>query len=257
MLYRSVLLGLIFFVCAGSLPAQPPDVPIRPPTGLSIQGGLGQYALRDEYISKERYAGTLPLISAEWSRFHGKWGYRMGFEFSQSADIRNNNVATEIFQAVLYRDYIYPVGRKSLFGKDAYLFLGPSTGIRLYTNDQKIANQGAFDIDYSTVTLISLGMNAMVVVPVRSRLQAEGSLRLSLLAMGVRSMDVVEGEGSMGGILTLFSGTDPTAECGIRYFILDKLSLKAAYKLQVLRIGKWNPLLSVSDNITLTASYHL
>jgi len=227
------------------------------PAGLSFQYGLGQYSVRDEYISKERYSGTLPYVSAEWSRFHETWGYRMSFEFRHATDIRNNNVTAEILQAALYRDYIYPVGRKSLLGKDAHLFLGPATGIHMYFNDQKIAAQHALNIDFSTAILFSLGMNAMVIIPFQSNLQLEGSLRLSLLAIGVRSTDVVEEEGSMGGILTVLSGTDPTADCGIRYFIKDKLSLKAAYKLQILSISKWNPLLSVSDNITLSISYHL
>jgi hypothetical protein len=258
MSHRFVLLIAILFTCAGVLPAQAPVVQqVLPPTGISLQCGLGQYALRDEYISKERYAGTMPYVSAEWSRFHGKWGYRMSFEFRQATDIRNNNVAAEILHAALYRDYIYPVGRRSLLGKDAYLFLGPATGIHVYFNDQQIAARGALDIDNSTATLFSLGMNAMAIVPLQANLQLEGSLRLSLIALGARSTDVVEGEGSMGGILTVLSGTDPTADCGIRYFIKDKVSLKAAYKLQILSISKWNPLLSVSDNITLSISVHL
>lgn len=248
----------IISCCAGALLAQAPSVqPVLPPTGLTVQYGLGQYALRDEYISKERYSGIMPYVSAEWSRFHGKWGYRLGFEFRQATEISNNNVAAGILHAALYRDYFYPVGRKSLFGNDAYLFLGPATGIHIYMNDQQVAAQGAFNFDNSMATLFSLGINAMAVVPFRAHLQIEGSLRLSLLAMGVRSTDVVEGEGSMGGILTLLSGTDPTAGCGIRYFIDERLSLKTAYRLQILRISKWNPLLCVDDNITLSISVHI
>ena len=181
----------------------------------------------------------------------------MIFEFRHATDIRNNNVAAEILQAALYRDYIYPVGRKVLFGKDAHLFLGPTTGIQMYFNDQQIAAQHALNIDFSMALLFSLGMNSMVVIPLQSNLQMEGSLRLSLLAMGVRSADVIEEDAAVGGILTVFSATDPTAECGIRYVIKDRLSLKVAYKLQILRISKWNPLLSVSDIITLSISYHL
>jgi len=227
------------------------------PTGLSIQYGLGQYALRDEYISKEKYSGTLPYVSAEWSRFHETWGYRMIFEFRHATNIRNNNIAAEILQAALYQDYIYPVGRKVLFGKDAHLFLGPTIGIHMYFNDQKIAAQHALNIDFSTATLFSLGMNSMVVIPFQSNLQMEGSLRLSLLSIGMRSADVVEENTITEGILTVLSGTNSTAGIGIRYFIKDRLSLQTAYKLQILRISKWDPLLSASDNITLSISYHL
>jgi len=85
----------------------------------------------------------------------------------------------------------------------------------------------------------------------------EGSGRASLLSIGIRSVDVVEEDGVAGGLLTVLSGTITTAELGIRYRILDKLSVKAAGMLQIMSIRKWNPILAVSDNLTLTLSYHL
>jgi len=50
------------------------------PSGISIEYGLGRYSVRDEYISKERYSGTLPDFRANWSRFHSKYGYNVVFE---------------------------------------------------------------------------------------------------------------------------------------------------------------------------------
>ena len=227
------------------------------PTGISFQYGLGQQSVRDEFISKERYTGALPYISADWSKFHEKWGYRMSFEFRNATNIKNNNIAADVLQAGLFRDYIYPIGQKWLFGKDIYLFAGPTTGIQMYFNEQKIADQGILNIDFSLAMLFSLGVNSMIIIPFQPNLQLEGSMRLSLVAMGMRSCDVVEEDILTGDILTVLSAADPSAVCGVRYFIKDKLSIKGAYNLQVLSISKWNPLLSVSDILTLSISYHL
>ena len=36
--------------------------PNPPTSGISIAWGMGRYAVRDEFISTERYSGTLPYI---------------------------------------------------------------------------------------------------------------------------------------------------------------------------------------------------
>jgi hypothetical protein len=231
--------------------------PTQFPTGLSIQYGQGQYAMRDEYISKERYAGTLPYISANWARFHDKWGYRVQLEMRFSEEINNHNVSADVLQAALQHDYMYPVGRAALFGKVAQVYAGPSFGLYLYMNNQNIAAQGALHTDMSMATLLFLGLNADVVLPLGSRLLVEGSGRTSLLSVGIRTTDPVEEDGAAGGLLTALSGTMVTADLGIRYRIQEKLSVKAAGMVQILSISKWTPLLAVSDNLTLTLSYHL
>jgi len=253
-----VLLAACICCSTAVLDAQAPaGQPTPPPTGLSIQYGFGQYAMRDEYISKERYSGTLPSLSADWSRFHDKWGYRLKLEFRHSSEIKNHSISTEILQAAWLQDYMYSLGRAVLFGKEAHVYLGPSFGIYFFLNNPNIAAQGGLSVDLSQATLLFLGLNSDVVIPMGSKLLVEGSGRVSLLSIGIRSDDVLDGSGVSGGLLTAFSGAIASAELGIRYRILDKLSVKAAGMLQILNISKWNPLLAVSDNLTLTLSYHL
>lgn len=253
-----VLLAACIGCSAAVLDAQAPAGQQTPlPTGLSIQYGIGQYAMRDEYISKERYSGMLPYLSADWSRFHDKWGYRLKLEFRHSTEIKNHNVSTDVLQAALQHDYMYPIRKAALFGKEAQVYVGPSFGFNLFMNNQNIASQGAFHVDMSLALLLSLGLNSDVVIPMGSKVLLEGSGRVSLLSIGIRSVDVVEEDVVAGGLLTVLSGAIATAELGIRYRILDKLSVKAAGMLQIMSIRKWNPILAVSDNLTLTLSYHL
>lgn len=253
-----VLLAACIGCSTAVLDAQAPaGQPTPPPTGLSIQFGFGQYAMRDEYISKERYSGMLPYLSADWSRFHNKWGYRLKLEFRHSTEIKNHSISTEILQGAWQQDYMYPVGRAALFGKEVHVYAGPSMGVYFYLNKPNIAAHAALSVDMSQATLLFLGLNSDVVIPMGSKLLVEGSGRVSLLSIGIRSADVLDEGGVAGGLLTVLSGAFATADLGIRYRILGKLSVKAAGMLQFMSISKWNPLLAVSDNLTLTLSYHL
>lgn len=254
------LVLLVACICCSTtvLDAQAPaGQPTPHTTGLSIHYGLGQFAMRDEYISQERYSGTLPYISASWSRFHEKWGHRLKLEFRHSAEITNHSVSTEILQAALLQDYMYPIGQVALFGKQAHMYVGPSFGFNIFMNNQNIAAQAAFHVDMSLAFLLSLGLNSDMVIPLGSKLLLEGSGRANLLSIGIRSVDVVEEDGVAGGLLTVLSGTITTAKLGVRYRIQDKLSVKATGMLQIMSIQKWNTILAVSDNLTLTLSYHL
>lgn len=49
------------------------------PTGISIGYGQGIISVKDEYISKEKYSGTVPYFNIEWVRFRNKNAYRLEF----------------------------------------------------------------------------------------------------------------------------------------------------------------------------------
>jgi hypothetical protein len=66
------------------------------PSGIFVGYGLGSYSVKDEYISKERYSGTLPYFDVEWVRLHDRWTYRLEFEYRNSSDISNNNISAEV-----------------------------------------------------------------------------------------------------------------------------------------------------------------
>jgi hypothetical protein len=80
------------------------------PSGVSLGFGLGLFSVRDEYISDEKYSGTLPYMNLEWMRFRARSAYHLEVEYQQSANIANNNISAEVMQFVFNQDYIYPVG---------------------------------------------------------------------------------------------------------------------------------------------------
>ncbi len=64
--------------------------------GIGVHGGIGWLAVRDEYISKERYAGLLPYSAIGWSRFHETYGYNLALKYGYGSAIKNYNVSSQI-----------------------------------------------------------------------------------------------------------------------------------------------------------------
>jgi len=224
------------------------------PTGITLHYGLGNFSVKDEYISKEKYSGSLPYLSANWTRFKNNSGLRLGFEFRNSSNIKNNNVTADIMQFSLNQNLFFSIPKLSLFNRDLFTFLGPSMEFYFYFNDQNIAVSG-FDYAQSYAALFSLGINLESIFPMREDLHMEVSYRMGLLSLGVRMIDSEEEDVPPAKLLTFLAGTHASIKLGVRYYLINNLSLKIAYKLNVTRISSWNPLLSASDNLIATVTY--
>ena len=103
------------------------------PSGLSLSYGYSFYAVKDQFISDEKYSGNAYRIIASWSKFHNKNGFRFGIDYLGSKTISNYNIITSITEFNLYLDYLYPV-KASEKTKKIYVFLGPTAGTFVYAN---------------------------------------------------------------------------------------------------------------------------
>jgi len=224
------------------------------PAGLTIAYGTGRFAVTDEYISKEKYTGTLPYFAFTWSRMHETYGYRLEFMYRSSSEISNNNVSAEIVEAALNNSYLYPLSPLRVFGKEMFIYLGPASEFYFFYNKPKIAVSG-FDYAQSFAGLLSLGGRAEAVLPFNEKLQLESTLGLAIFSLGLRMVDSEEEDVSPVKLLTLFAGTHGFFDIGIRYRIFNGLSVRAGYALQLTRMSSWNPLLAASDNLIATLTY--
>jgi hypothetical protein len=141
-----------------------------------------------------------------------------------------------------------------MFNKDAYLYLGPSTELFVYYNKQNIAVSG-FDYAQSLALLISAGVNSQLFYKLWHDFNIEGSFNFNVLSLGFRMVDMEEDDESPAKILTLISANNVVFTLGPRYYLLDNLSIKAAYLFHLTRISSWEPLMSASDNIVFTLTY--
>ncbi len=218
------------------------------PDGLSLAYGAGAFALRDEAISGQRYAGTLPYLGVSWDRDHTRYVYQVGIELRQSDDIRNHTVSTDITRFVLGQAFLYPLASRRALGRDLGLFLGPRTEVVFLVNQQQVAVD-ALGYAISVSGLISLGLQADALLPLSERVTAQGSLRLSVLSLGIRNVDDEIDDSSPVKPLTLLSGTAASLELGTRYHLSGRLSLRLAYLFQLSRLTAWNPIVAASDNL--------
>jgi hypothetical protein len=213
---------------------------------------VGPVALRDEYISTKRYAGSLPALTAEWARFHQRNGFRVEMDLATSSDVRNYSVATAVTEFALDLDFLYPAGSVFLGSRRAFFFLGPSAGVGVWVNDQQIASQG-MEVALSFASLFSLGAVGDVVLPLTPRLSALGSLRLALFSAGIRMVDLMEDdEESPLKLLGPLSASRAVGSLGLRYRAVDWASLGFGYEGRLLRLTPWDPLLSHRDHLTFT-----
>jgi hypothetical protein len=217
------------------------------PGGISIEYGIGNYSVRDEYISKEKYSGTLPYYSLSWAREHNRYIYRLDMAYRNSNNINNYNVSSDITQFTLNQGFLYPLKKKLLFKKKLYIWLGPSTEFFFYYSKPHIAVSG-FDYAQSFAGLFSLGFNTEAVYSLNQNFQLESSLRSTVLSLGLRMVDNEEDDQSLVKPLTLFSGLNCSFNLGARYYIFSRLSIKITYKFELTRISAWDPLLSASNN---------
>lgn len=225
------------------------------PAGISVEYGQGLYSVQDEYISKEKYSGTLPNIGVRWTKYQGDYGYILGLDFQNSSRIKNNNVSTNIYQFTLNQGFLYPLPKYSLFSKYLYSYLGPSTDLYFFYNKQNIAISG-FDYASSFAILFSLGINSEFIMPLQDHLSIEGSLGFSVLSLGFRMVnDEDNNDESPAKLLTVFSGTNGSFKLGLRYYLLDNISIKLSYRFHLTRISSWTPLLSASDDLILSLTY--
>jgi hypothetical protein len=224
------------------------------PEGITIEYGIGSCAVTDEYISTEKYSGSIPYYSIAWANQHSDYVYRLKIDFGNSSEIKNNNVSADIYQFTLHQGFSYALPKFTLFDNDTYLYLGPSTELFFYFNEQNIAVSG-FDYAQSFAMLISGGINSQIFYNLFEKLNIEGSLDFNILSLGFRMVDTEESDESPAKILTLISANNVVFTLGSRYYLLDNLSMKAAYFFHLTRIDSWEPLLSASDNVVFTLTY--
>lgn len=229
----------------------PPPLTQRLPEGISLAWGIGGYAVSDDYISGEKYTGTLPVYGLGWTHRHDGYDYRLQVDVAHSASIENYTVRTNIYQFTLNQGFLYPLPRFKILSRTAYPFLGPSTDLFVYVNKPDIAVDG-FDYAQSFATLLALGINGHLLVPLAKRLTLDNGLRLGVVALGVRMVDMEETDESMVKALALPSMVHGDYTMGLRYHLSGAASLAAGYRFDLTRIQTWEPLHAGADRFFAT-----
>ena len=224
--------------------------------GLTINSGINFLAVKDEFISKERYTGHSPSFLLDWTRISDSSGFHLSFGVISSAKINNYNISADITEASLNLSYVYPIGDIKIFNLNSRLFLGPAPELFFHFRTQDIA-RGAIIDAYSAAFLFSAGVRLDVIMPVNNKWLVEGNIYSSLLSLGGKFIDPRDNNTSMMKILTAFTGVSSYLNLAVRYHLIKNISLKAGYKFSFIRLSAWDYFILAKDDFNLSLTYSL
>jgi hypothetical protein len=251
-----ILLNTVFFIAIQLHGQDTTDFKTLFTSGISAGYGLGIYSVKDEFISDQKYSGTLPYFNIQWVRFHHHNGYRLQFEYRISDNIKNNNISAEAKQFTFNQDFIYPVGRFTMLSKKMYIFLGPSLQYFYYDINYNFVKPGTFIKSKTFGSIGSFGVNAAFVYQIDTKLTIDGFLRSNLFSVAGKIIDEEVFEETSPRFFTFFTATKFDFELCVRYDLFQKISVSPRYKFDLSRINKWDNYIAASDNLIISINYH-
>ncbi len=253
------LIGLLLLHTSGAnLAAQMPPPASPSSKGLSLLYGSAHFAVRDRFLSQQKYSGGGQSLQIGWYELNEKRGFRLRLSLDRSASLRNFHISARLLRADLQLHYLYPIGAPLLFGRKLQLFLGPQAEISFYYRSQNIARGGAAVLDALSVAgLLSVGAGIEARLAFTDRLQLRGIARSSLLSLTGKLIDPTGDREEFAKVLTPFGALHWLSALDAEYLLLHRLSLWLGYRLDVLRISAWDELLSAGDTFFLTVQVRL
>ncbi len=226
------------------------------PAGIFVGYGLGLYSVKDEYVSREKYSGTLPCFNVAWVRFHEKNAYRLEFEYRNSSKISNNKISAKVGQFTFSQDFIYFLGNVSVFSRNIYAYLGPSVQFFYYDINYNFAAPGTFISPKTFGLMGSSGINSELIYPINNKLIVENFLRLNLISFTIKDNDERKyGDESDPTVVSVLTATKCDYAFSVRYYLINNVSISLGYRFDFSRINKWDPYIAASDNLFISLNY--
>ena len=216
------------------------------PAGIHFMYTYGKLAIKDQYISNEKYSGRISSFGFGWTRAHEKYNYRLHFDYGFSDEMKNNNAYTDITLVSLSQGFIYQLKPAHFLNKELYLYLGPSTDFVYFYNKPQIAVTG-FDYAQSFAAMLSIDLRTEAIYPLSQKFQFETSVQFALLSFTFRQVDSEEEESSPAKLLPFFMAFQGDFDFNIRYCIFRNFSFLGGYEFRLLNISEWDRLTVAGD----------
>ncbi|MGA3246423.1 MAG: hypothetical protein ABSE41_17520, partial [Bacteroidota bacterium] len=219
---------------------------------LTLQGGIGTFAVRDEYISGEKYSGSIPFYGVTWSKYHETYGFRLHLEYQHAPDLKNFNVSSDIQQFRVSIEYLYPIADAIMCSKSVKIFLGPTA--ELYEYHRKDDIIGPENLQ-SNIGLVSGGIKAEAFWLLNERLRVQAAAHTTLLSMGFHTVNSNSSSESSSKPLMPFKGVDADGEIAVSYQFMKSLNASIGYRFDVTRVSAWEYFIAADDNLIVSLSY--
>jgi hypothetical protein len=220
--------------------------------GLTLQGGIGTFAVRDEYISGEKYSGSIPFYGVTWSKYHETYGFHLHLEYQNTSNLKDFNVTSAVRQYRMSLEYLYPIADAIMCSKSVKIFLGPTAELFEFHRQDNIIGPENLQ---SNVALISGGIKSEAFWSLTKSLQMRAAAHTTLLSMGFHSVNSNNGNDSPTKLLTLFKGMDADGEIAVSYQLMEPLHASIGYRFDVTRVSAWEYFIAANDNLIISLAY--
>lgn len=183
-----IILLTIFFSQAG---AQNLADSIPAYNGLRLAFGTNAGAITDNYISNNKYSGTLQSITLSWSKIKDDRAFNFSTDFSRGEAFQDHEIANLSAEAGILStefSYYYLLSSPILFNKKSHFYLGPGFGTRLYAREQNIALGGSQENELISLFLeLPTTINFMILYKLSPSFDILLVTKANVLSAGIRS----------------------------------------------------------------------
>lgn len=205
--------------------------------GLIVEYGLGGVALKDQYISKERYTGTIPFLGVYYGRLDERKGYQLGFTFQKDNELENFAIRAEYMRASLNFDQFFTVKSFLMAGKEAAWHIGPSVEYFEYELTNRFSSNHKA---WSELIMASVGINTLLDWQFGKKFTASAFLRSNVIGMSYKTHDERKFPDKNSILQTLVTANNLDAELAVRYKIVKRISLGLKGRAQYTRSTGWD-----------------
>jgi hypothetical protein len=221
--------------------------------GITLSAGVSYIAVRDEYLSPEKYTATLPIWGVAWSRFSTTFAYRLTFQYQSTTHLKSYNVSADLHQGSVRLDILFPIGDFELMNRKASAWLGPGSEFFAHTRRQRIAGDVK---ESSTFSSIYGNVVGQLFYPLASSLNVEAVSSFSLFSLAAKT-NVETGSESTTKLQSLFTSLRAEGEIRLRHRFIGSLSAFAGYRFELTRATAWDFFIAGNDQLLLAITYDL
>lgn len=222
-------------------------------TGLIVEFGMGSTAIVDEYISNERYSGSLPYIGIWYGRQNTSKGFLLGFSNQESDQLMNNSIRANFDRVSINFDQYFSLKGFKLAGKEANWYLGPSVEYFEY----ELANQfTSTHKSYSELVMLSMGINSLLDWQFANKFSASLFVRSNVIGVNYKDHDESKYPDQDSKFQTLITANNINADLYLQYHPLKRLSVGIKGKAQYTRSTGWDESESFANSLILFVTIH-
>ncbi len=221
--------------------------------GLTVEYGLGGVAVKDDYLSGERYTGTTPFLGVWYNRLNDRKGFQLGFTFQKDDQLENNAIRASFLQASLIYDQLFNIKSFALFRQPAIWYFGPSVEYFEYELVNRFAsNHKAF----SELIMASMGIATLVECQFADRFMASLFLRSNIIGANHKTHDELKYPDKNSVLQTFITANHLVVDLSLRYKVLKRVSLGLKGKAQYIRSTGWDESYAFTNSILVLGIIH-